>query len=142
MKAFKKAKTAVFTAAATLFTTLVSSVKALASDINVDMGFLNQKGTDVFGNLSTQVQQMIASLTSLITYFSVGVMVIGLIICGVQLASKNAQTKEQAKQRLLMIIIGAVLVFGSVTVMLFAKNIAGSFSSSLAAGLVTPTPEP
>ena len=127
----------IFTKMAALITVLLISVScfgtvaAHATQVDVDGLFNSQSNNDMFKGTTEVVKEAGSSLRVLVITVAVIILVIGLIIVGVQFASKNSAKRQEAKSSLIYVIIGAVIVFGAVAIIAFSQNIANSLDGSL-----------
>ncbi len=127
----------IFTKMAALITVLLISVScfgtvaAHATQVDVDDIFNTKSDSDMFGGTTQVVTEAGSSLRTLVITVAIIILVIGLIIVGVQFASKNSAKRQEAKSSLVYVIIGAVIVFGAVAIIAFSQNIANSLDSSL-----------
>ena len=116
----------IFTKMAALITVLLISVScfgtvaAHATQVDVDGLFNSQSNNDMFKGTTEVVKEAGSSLRVLVITVAVIILVIGLIIVGVQFASKNSAKRQEAKSSLIYVIIGAVIVFGAVAIIAFS----------------------
>lgn len=88
--------------------------------------FLKGKGNGAFGSVQTTVEETGASLYNLIITFSVICLVLGLVSIGIGFAFGSGKQKDESKSKLIFWIIGAILIFGCLSLVGYAKYIGSS----------------
>ncbi len=94
-------------------------------------GFLDNKTTSTLGAVTETIKGLAAEATAIVRYAAIFMLVVGIIIAAVQLGSSNAQKKELAKSQIVMLVLGAIVVFAAIGILVFAQNLGNSFSSAL-----------
>ena len=92
---------------------------------------LNKGNASTFKGAEKVVTDTGASIRKIVIAVAVFLLVIGLIITGLQLASRNSQKRQAAKENIVWLIVGACVVFGSVAILIFSQNIAETFGNSI-----------
>ncbi len=95
---------------------------------------------DIFGGVTKLVKSGGASLRSLITAIGVVFLIVSISLAALGLTKKNAVDRDQSKQRLVYLIIGAIIFFGSLTLLIFAQKISGQITDAVDTAMVSPTP--
>ena len=95
---------------------------------------------DMFGGVTKLVKQGGASARSLVTAIGVVFLIISISLAALGLTKKNVTDREQSKQRLVYLIIGAIIFFGSLALLVFAQNISNTVSDAVVSSMPTPTP--
>jgi hypothetical protein len=126
------------------FLTISMSLGGVVTRVLADdyTSFLDDDSSHTLDAVTSTVKGLAAEATSIIKYGAIFVLVVGLIIAAVQLGSGNAQKKEGAKSRLVMLILGLILVFAAAGVLIFSRNLGDNFASALQTAGTTPTPGP
>ncbi len=130
------------TAATVAMTLAMSRVGVLADDPTSDPdavenffdGYESSDG-GIFGGVTQLVKSGGASLRSLITAIGVVFLICSISLAALSLTKKNATDREAGKQRMIALIIGAIIFFGSLALLVFAQNIANSVSSAVSANM-------
>ena len=113
------------------FSIAMSSV-AVRADESVSNFFDDVEGdNDMFGGVTQLVKQGGASLRSLITAIGVVFLIISISLAALGLTKKNVTDREQSKQRLVYLIIGAIIFFGSLALLIFSQRISGSITQAI-----------
>lgn len=94
----------------------------------VDTDFLLQdNGNGMFSELEETAKATGASFYRLILTIGVIGLVISLLLCGMTIAFfKNASKREEGKSQLFWIVIGAVVVFGALSIVGYLKTMGAS----------------
>lgn len=83
--------------------------------------------SDPLKNVTGLVENGGSSIVRLMTTVGCVVVTIALIIAGIKIASLNKKTREEGKEKLLAVIVGAIILFGLSSVFLLVQGIASGF---------------
>ncbi len=101
------------------------SPEEMGSTLNTFMN--GSHANDPLKNVTNTVVDGGSSLVHLMTTVGCIVVTIALIIAGLKIASMNKNTREEGKQKLLAVIVGAIVLFSLSSVLLLVKGIANGF---------------
>ncbi len=116
------------------FLTISMSLGGVVTQVLADddyTGFLDKKTTNTLGAVTDTIKGLAAEATAIVRYSAIFMLVVGIIIAAVQLGSSNAQKKELAKSQIVMLVLGAIVVFAAIGILVFAQNLGNSFSAAL-----------
>lgn len=93
---------------------------------DIDLGFIKNNSNDMFGQLTSTVENAGASFYRLVSVICVIGLLVSIMLIGASFAvNKNSNKREENKSHIVWILIGAVIVFGAGAILGLAKTIGG-----------------
>lgn len=103
---------------------LIKTEVALANSYD----FLKGKGNGTFDKPREAVEQTGASFYSFVISIGIVGLIASIVITGISLSGKNANRREESKDRFLWIAVAAIVIFGSMTILGILSSIGNSLA--------------